>query len=114
MKTKTNVKCGGRQLNHNQTLKAASGLAVKTGLKSGRGGQGGGGGEIGCDAQPRWAILFLDADDGELCIPPQSRYMLRAVDAQAGRSSAYRSQCYATNGVRVFQRIAGGSLAGND
>jgi hypothetical protein len=44
MKIKTNVKCGKVGPNHNQTLKAVAGLKVKTGLKSGRGGQGGGGG----------------------------------------------------------------------
>ncbi|MGA2258542.1 MAG: hypothetical protein ABSG53_28085 [Thermoguttaceae bacterium] len=35
MKVTTNVRCGGRQLNHNQTLKAASGMPVKTSVKSG-------------------------------------------------------------------------------
>ncbi len=42
MKVQTNIRCGGRQLNDNQTLKAASGMQVKTGVKSGRGALGGG------------------------------------------------------------------------
>ncbi len=41
MKVTTNVRCDGRQLNHNQTLKAASGLPVKTNVKCGMGGSGG-------------------------------------------------------------------------
>jgi hypothetical protein len=35
MKIKTNLKCGGRQLNHNQTLKTAAGMPVKTSVKCG-------------------------------------------------------------------------------
>ena len=74
-------------------------------------GQGGGGGEIGRDARSRRAIPLLDADDGQLCILPDSRYMFRAVEAQAGGPSANRGHCDAVNGVGVVQRIAGGSLA---
>ena len=35
MQVKTNVKAGGHQLNHNQTLVCARGLKVKTNVKAG-------------------------------------------------------------------------------
>ena len=35
MRVKTNVKAGGQQLNHNQTLVRAKGLNVKTNVKGG-------------------------------------------------------------------------------